>query len=184
MNPGFWLPKLCKNTKNYSTSPKIVIKLLKIWVRGPGSGIRKKPFFGSRIQCQKGIGSRIQGKKRTGSSIQCQKGPGSRVKRHRSPDPGSATLEKRQFGGRPEDGGAAAAGSGGGHGAAPASLPLPGRAHHRPPPHRGLPGPGGAVGHLAPRHHPPHVRRCRRRRGRSSYVSAGRFLQGCGFALI
>ncbi len=38
--------------------PKICLKLSKIWVWDPKSGIRKKTYSGSRIQGQKGTGSR------------------------------------------------------------------------------------------------------------------------------
>ncbi len=51
----------CQNTKNYSTLyPKNFIKLSKIWVWDPRSGIRKKTYSGSRIQGQKGTGSLIR----------------------------------------------------------------------------------------------------------------------------
>jgi hypothetical protein len=54
--------KMCPNLQRIIEliTQKIVIKLSKIWVWDPRSGIRKKPIPDSRSRGQKGTGSRIR----------------------------------------------------------------------------------------------------------------------------
>jgi hypothetical protein len=71
LDPGSWQPGILstvypgsgmgKSCKNYITfCPKIVIKLSKIWVWDPRSGIREIPILDPRSRGQKSTGYRIR----------------------------------------------------------------------------------------------------------------------------